>query len=150
MYEDAETKSRQTLLRYQAIKIADYEALYHTGLWNDEPEPNYIYYIGQSKHFETWYKNIKKEGGIIYKDFEEKCSFTKHVCKNADYDNISIWKYKYEINEQVHKTEAHIEVLDKMLKNIPETERASKEVLLKKLSNLIDFSCVHHHAEAHI
>jgi hypothetical protein len=33
VYESVATKGRQTLLRYQANKIADYEALYHTYLW---------------------------------------------------------------------------------------------------------------------
>ena len=94
MYESVATKGRQTLLRYQANKIADYEALYHTHLWVHEPDPRFIYYIGQSKSFEEWHNNIKLDGqDPIYKDFEDKSTFTEHCFKEACYDNYSIWKH---------------------------------------------------------
>src|SRR4051812_46946224 len=95
VYEEAATKGRQALLRYRANKIADYEALHHTHLWPHEPDPKYIYYIGQSKNFEEWYKNIKKHHeGPIYQDFEEKCTFTKFTFEKSDFDESSIWNYE--------------------------------------------------------
>ena len=54
-----------------------------------------IWYIGQSKHFEEWYKNIKSDQSTIYKDFEEKSTFTKHAFKESDYDSVSIWEYDW-------------------------------------------------------
>ena len=142
MFERAETKSRQTLLRYQAIEIADYEALHHIHLWRHEPESKYIYYIGQSKHFETWYKNIKKEGDVIYKDFEEKSTFTKHVFKNADYDSFSIWKY----DDSIDKFDEHIKKLHKKLDDIQEAKKLKKDIdvhigeLGKKFNDLKDLN----------
>ncbi|EXX69399.1 hypothetical protein RirG_096520 [Rhizophagus irregularis DAOM 197198w] len=54
VYENAETKGRQTLLRHQANHIADYEALHHIHFWGHERDPKYIYYFGHSKNFEDW------------------------------------------------------------------------------------------------
>lgn len=75
VYERAETHGRQTLLRSRANQIADYEALHHIHIWNIEPEPEYIYYIGQSKNFEDWYDMRKGDQNAIYKGFEEKSTF---------------------------------------------------------------------------
>ncbi|CAB4389908.1 unnamed protein product [Rhizophagus irregularis] len=75
VYEKADTKGRQTLLRYQANHIADYEALQHIHFWKHEHDPKYIYYFGQSKNFEDWY-NKKKEQGPIYGELKEKSTFT--------------------------------------------------------------------------
>jgi hypothetical protein len=111
VYEKAEIKSRQTLLRYQAIKIADYDALYHFHYWTPDPEPKYICYVGQSKHFEKWYNNIKSDQSRIYKDFEEKSTFKKYVFKESDYDIFSIWKYN-----QVEAIEMKIQEAEKKKK----------------------------------
>ncbi|PKK73779.1 hypothetical protein RhiirC2_709382 [Rhizophagus irregularis] len=70
VYEDAATKSRQTLLRHQANHIANYEALHHIHFWNPEPEPKHIYYFGQSKSLEEWSDTRKDDQGAIYKDKE--------------------------------------------------------------------------------
>ena len=146
VFGNVETKSRQTLLRYKAIKIADYEALHHIHFWKHEPEPTYVCYIGQSKHFEEWYKNIKK--CPIYKDLEEKSTFTKHVFKIADYDDVSIWKYKEldDIGKEIRDAEKmkkdfddQIEGLRKKLSNIQEGKPkidVQIEELRKKLNDI--------------
>ena len=85
VYEKAETKGRQTLLRNRANLIADFEALHHIYYWNHEPEPKYIYYFGQSKNFEEWYDTRKDDQGAIYKGFEEKSTFTKRLYKESNY-----------------------------------------------------------------
>jgi hypothetical protein len=93
VYERAEIKGRQTLLRHRANYIADYEALHHIHFWSPEPEPKHIYYFGQSQTLEEWYATRKDEQGAIYKDFEEKSTFTKLTFKKRDYDKRSIWSY---------------------------------------------------------
>ncbi|PKC57500.1 hypothetical protein RhiirA1_541575 [Rhizophagus irregularis] len=93
IFERAEIKGRQTLLRHRANHIVDYEALHHIHLWNLEPEPKHIYYFGQSKTLEEWYATRKSEQGAIYKDFEEKSTFTKLTFKGRCYDKRSIWEY---------------------------------------------------------
>ncbi|PKY38092.1 hypothetical protein RhiirA4_439136 [Rhizophagus irregularis] len=93
VFERAEIKGRQTLLRHRANHIVDYEALHHIHLWNLEPEPKHIYYFGQSKTLEEWYATRKSEQGAIYKDFEEKSTFTKLTFKGRCYDKRSIWEY---------------------------------------------------------
>ncbi|GBB93429.1 hypothetical protein RclHR1_02170010 [Rhizophagus clarus] len=60
----AKTKGRQTLLRRRANHIADYEALFHIHLWNMDPEPKHIYYFGQSRTLEEWYKTRNDQGAI--------------------------------------------------------------------------------------
>ena len=72
MYARAETKGRQTLLKYRAKQIADYEALHHIYFWAPPPEPKHIYYFSQAKNFEEWYnercnndKNAIYEFGFI-------------------------------------------------------------------------------------
>ena len=118
------------MLRYQATRIADYEALYHIYLWEHESEPRYIYYIGQSKQFEKWYNNVEKDP--IYKEIEEKSTFTEHVFKEVDYDRVSIWKYDdiEAINKQIQEAEnkikcanAQIEELNKKLKDIQKKDQ---------------------------
>lgn len=101
MYENAATKSRQTLLRYQANFIADYEALHHIHFWNHEPEPNNIYYFGQSKTLEEWSDTREGDQGAIYKGFEEKTTFTKRIFKEEDYDKSSILKYDDNIKTRI-------------------------------------------------
>ncbi|GET57458.1 uncharacterized protein OCT59_015519 [Rhizophagus irregularis] len=64
VYEKADTKGRQTLLRYQANHIADYEALQHIHFWKHEHDPKYIYYFGQSKNFEDCYN--KKKNKVLF------------------------------------------------------------------------------------
>ncbi|PKY50669.1 hypothetical protein RhiirA4_531052 [Rhizophagus irregularis] len=93
VYEKAEIKGRQTLLRRRANLIADYEALHHIHFWEIEPEPKHIYYFGQSKTFEDWYVTRKNDQGAIYNDFEEKSTFTKRNFEKRDYDDHSIWSY---------------------------------------------------------
>ena len=139
VYEDAETKSRQTLLRYQASRIADYEALYHIYLWKHEPEPRYIYYIGQSKQFDEWYDNIEKEP--IYKELEDKSTFTKRVFKEEDYDRFSIWKYDgiRAFKKKKEDIDSHIEELRQKLNEIQDDETNKDfnvhiEELCKKLN----------------
>ena len=145
MYEKAETKGRQTLLRYRANQIADYEALHHIHFHYNEPEPKYIYYIGQSKNFEEWYDARKGIQGAIYRGFEEKSTFTKRTFKKSDYDDVSIWKYDdiEDIDKQIQEAEitkkifdAHIEKLRNKLNDIQGNEKITKEQLLKKLAVL--------------
>jgi hypothetical protein len=93
VYERAETKGRQALLRFRANQIADYEALEHFHFWPNEPEPKYIYYIGQSKNFQEWFQLRKDDQGEIYKDFEEKTTNTIQAFIDVDYDEISIWNF---------------------------------------------------------
>ncbi len=100
VYEEAATKSRQALLRYRANQIADYEALHHVHFWPQEPIPKYIYYIGQAKNFEEWYKNRKGERGPIYKEFEEKSTFIKYEFKESTFDRYSIWKFDKEDSDK--------------------------------------------------
>ncbi|PKY30536.1 hypothetical protein RhiirB3_531106 [Rhizophagus irregularis] len=93
VYERAETNGRQSLLRFRANQIADYEALEHFHFWPNEPEPKYIYYIGQSKNFQEWYQKRKDDQGEIYKDFDEKSTIITQTFKDVDFDETSIWKF---------------------------------------------------------
>jgi hypothetical protein len=92
VYENASKKGRQALLRFRANQIANYEALYPIHFPPIERDPKYIYYIGQSKTFETWYED-RKDDGSIFEDFEKKSTFTEHVFEEKYYDKFSIWKY---------------------------------------------------------
>ena len=106
MYEKAEIKGRQSLLRDRANLIADYEALDHIHFWNPEPEPKYIYYFGQSKNFEEWYETRKDNKGAIYKDFEEKSTFTRRISIEKyyyKYDEFSILQYEDNIKSEIDK-----------------------------------------------
>ncbi|CAG8705421.1 11362_t:CDS:10, partial [Funneliformis caledonium] len=93
VYGEAATKGRQALLRFRANQIADYEALHHIHFRTQEPEPKYIYYIGQAKNFEEWYKSRKGDRGPIYKEFEEKSTFKRYNFKESNFDKVSIWKF---------------------------------------------------------
>ncbi|GES84550.1 hypothetical protein GLOIN_2v1838566 [Rhizophagus clarus] len=92
VYEKAETKGRQALLRFRANQIANYEALYPIHFPPIERDPKYIYYVGESKTFETWYED-RKDDGAIFKGFEKKSTFTEHVFEEKYYDKFSIWQY---------------------------------------------------------
>lgn len=59
--------------------------LHHFNYFEPEAKPKYMYYISQFKYFE--YQNI------IYKDIEEKTTFTKLHFKEIDYDKRSILSY---------------------------------------------------------
>ncbi|CAG8629689.1 4600_t:CDS:10 [Rhizophagus irregularis] len=78
VYEKADTKGRQTLLRYQANHIADYEALQHIHFWKHEHDPKYIYYFGP-----------------IYGELKEKSTFTNRILNEGvkNYDEYSIWNW---------------------------------------------------------
>ncbi|CAG8753942.1 19258_t:CDS:2, partial [Rhizophagus irregularis] len=93
IYERAETKGRQALLRFRANQIADYEALEHFHFWPNEPEPKFIHYIGQSKNFQEWFQLRKDDQGEIYKDFDEKTTNTIQAFIDVDYDESSIWNF---------------------------------------------------------
>ncbi|CAG8725041.1 17515_t:CDS:10, partial [Rhizophagus irregularis] len=93
IYERAETKGRQALLRFRANQIADYEALEHFHFWPPETEPKYIYYVGRSKNFQEWYEKKKDDQGEIYKDFEEKSTINNQAFIDVDYNDVSIWKF---------------------------------------------------------
>ncbi|RIA84913.1 hypothetical protein C1645_858515 [Glomus cerebriforme] len=129
VYERAETKGRQTLLRYRANYIADYEALHHIHFWRPEPEPKHIYYFGQSKNFEEWYKSRKYDRGAIYKDFEEKSTFTRRIFKQEDYDKVSVWKYDDNIKANIKAEVQKIKIMKNDMNN-------SIEYLIKKLNDL--------------
>ncbi|GBB90270.1 hypothetical protein RclHR1_17170001 [Rhizophagus clarus] len=103
VYENAETKGRQTLLRHKANHIADYEALYHTHFRDPDPEPIHIYYFGQSKTFEEWYTLRKNDQGAIFKGFEEKTTFTKRIFKERNFDRSSIWKFDVKVDMELKK-----------------------------------------------
>ncbi|RGB27734.1 hypothetical protein C1646_768745 [Rhizophagus diaphanus] len=88
VYEKAETKGRQTLLRYQANHIADYEALQHIHFWKHEHDPKYIYYLVNPK--------ISKIGIIKKKnkrELKEKSTFTNRILNEGvkNFDEYSIW-----------------------------------------------------------
>ncbi|GES73166.1 hypothetical protein GLOIN_2v1769896 [Rhizophagus clarus] len=88
-YTEVRAKSRQILLKNKANHIADYEALHHL---NSEPQPKYIYYIGQPENYEEWH-NTRKDNvkSSICENLNEKSILTKFM--RRDYDQYSIWKY---------------------------------------------------------
>jgi hypothetical protein len=90
-YEDVKNQSRQILLKYKASRIADYEALNQIHLVpNPEPQPKYIYYLGQPGSYENW-NNARKDNvnSVIYDDDSKKPS----KFKVKDYDQHSILEY---------------------------------------------------------
>ncbi|PKY52149.1 hypothetical protein RhiirA4_469605 [Rhizophagus irregularis] len=93
VYEEVTAKSRQILLKHRANFIAEYEALHHIHFSNPEPEPKFIYYLGQPRNFEEWSVAKKRNEGAIYDDFEENSVFIQRIFKERNYDKFSIWKY---------------------------------------------------------
>jgi hypothetical protein len=134
VYEDVATKGRQALLRYRANTIADHEALYHIHFRPREPQPKYVYYIGE------WYKSIRTYDKVaIYKDFEKKSTTTKHNFKESDYDKFSICKYEITVSEG-DKKEKHVdnendkggevqEVIEKKLQKIKQIENNMNDIV---------------------
>jgi hypothetical protein len=134
VYEKAETKGRQALLRFRANQIANYEALHHYYFWHHDTDPKYIYYISQSKNFEEWYNSRKNDQDPIYKDFEEKTTFTSHVFEEKNYDKYSIWDYeednKMKINENDNKNVEQKNKVDieKEIKNDDDIEVIKEDI----------------------
>jgi hypothetical protein len=96
-------------------------------LWEPEPEPKNIYYFGQSKNFEEWCKT-RIDQGTIYKEFEEKSTFTKHIFKERDYDKSSIWKYDDDDDNIIIEIEKIINIKNDLNNNI--------DYLIKKFDDL--------------
>lgn len=149
-------------MRFRANQIANYEALYHIHFPPVERDPKYIYYIGQSKHFETWYDD-RKDDGAIYKDFEEKSTYNKYVFEEKDYDKFSIWVYdddddidieinsikkiKKDLNDNIdnlinklkdQRRDDNAEEIDKKIEEIENINNVNGTIehLIKKLTNL--------------
>ncbi|CAB4463688.1 unnamed protein product [Rhizophagus irregularis] len=119
VYETATTKGRQALLRFRANQIANYEALNQVHYPHIKSDPKYIYYIGRSKHFETWYES-RKDDGPIFSDFEKKSTFSKFVFEEKDYDEFSIWKYNIDIDSEreIEKFKIMKKSLDEYIENL--------------------------------
>ncbi|CAB5370448.1 unnamed protein product [Rhizophagus irregularis] len=121
VYEKAATKGRQALLRFRANQIANYEALYPIHFPPIERDPKYIYYVGQSKTFETWYED-RKDDCAIFKDFEKKSTFEEFVFNEKNYDKFSIWDYDVDIESEIEKFKTMKNSLndniEKMIKNL--------------------------------
>ncbi|RIA86147.1 hypothetical protein C1645_807927 [Glomus cerebriforme] len=139
VYERAETKGRQALLRFRANQIVDYEALHHIHFWPPEPEPKYIYYIGQSKNFQEWYHKRKDDQGEIYKDFEEKSTIAQHTFKDVDYDDDSIWKFDNDNSSNINdkKKEESIRVRSSIIETSNINDK-KKEDFIKGRSSIIE------------
>jgi hypothetical protein len=62
--------------------------------WEHEHDPKYIFYFGQSKNFEEWYNKIKDQSPI-YKEIEDKSTFTKRIFEDEvkNFDKYSILKF---------------------------------------------------------
>ncbi|RIA87165.1 hypothetical protein C1645_828188 [Glomus cerebriforme] len=146
VYEKAATKGRQALLRFRANQIANYEALYHIHFPPIEQDPKYIYYIGQSKNFETWYES-RKNDGPIYKDYEEKSTFTKYIFEEKDYDRFSIWEYDHNIEEEIinikkMKKEVNYKVENLIKKLNDQKNHNNNETIDKKIEEIEDINNV--------
>ena len=137
IYEEAATKSRQALLRYKANQIADYEALHHIHFWPQEPIPKYIYYIGQAKNFEEWYKSGEGDRGPIYKEFEEKSTFKIHNFKESTFDKYSIWKFDKKDSNKDDETEMSTDLKDKGNSIELHSEDKNEIQEIKKLVDII-------------
>ncbi|CAB5389539.1 unnamed protein product [Rhizophagus irregularis] len=134
VYEEAATKGRQALFR--ANQIANYEAFYHLNFPPIEHDPKYIYYIGQSKNFETWREN-RKDDGAIYKGFEEKSTFTKFVFEEKDYDKFSIWVIEIEINNIKKMKKDLNDNIDNLLNKLNDQKRDDNaEKINKKIEEI--------------
>ncbi|RGB23908.1 hypothetical protein C1646_773828 [Rhizophagus diaphanus] len=136
VYQKAETKGRQALLRFRANQIANYEALHHYNFWPYEPDPKYIYYVSQSKIFVEWYNSRKNDQDPIYSDFENKSSYTKHVFEEKNYDIYSIWDYeeddKMKINKNDDKNNVKqknkVDNIEKEIKNDDDIKDIKKDI----------------------
>ncbi|PKC07991.1 hypothetical protein RhiirA5_399547 [Rhizophagus irregularis] len=117
VYETATTKGRQALLRFRANQIANYEALNQVHYPHIKPDPKYIYYIGRSKHFETWYES-RKDDGPIFSDFEKKSTFSKFVFEEKDYDEFSLWKYDIDFEGEIKKFNIMKKSLNNNIENL--------------------------------
>ncbi|UZO23158.1 uncharacterized protein OCT59_015502 [Rhizophagus irregularis] len=117
VYETATTKGRQALLRFRANQIANYEALNQVHFPQIKPDPKYIYYIGRSKHFETWYES-RKDDGPIFSDFEKKSTFSKFVFEEKDYDEFSLWKYDIDFEGEIKKFNIMKKSLNNNIENL--------------------------------
>jgi hypothetical protein len=143
VYATAETKGRQTLLRHQANHIADYEALHHIHFWQQENDPKYIYYFGQSKNFEEWY-TTRKDQGPIYKELESKSTFTKHVFRERSFDDHSIWvwvyddNFKSEIKEIIIMKNELNEKIERLTKKIHDPKKKDDDDEIKKKIKELD------------
>jgi hypothetical protein len=139
VYERAETKGRQALLRFRANQIADYEALEHFHFWPHEPEPKFIYYIGQSTNFQEWYQMKKNDQGEIYKDFEEKTTINNHAFKDVDYDDVSIWKFDNDSGSKKREDSIYSTMrLSKVMEeNIPSnSSENSQQIILEEINEM--------------
>ena len=117
VYEKAATKGRQALLRFRANQIANYEALYPIHFPPIERDPKYIYYVGQSKTFETWYED-RKDDCAIFKDFEKKSTFEEFVFNEKNYDKFSIWDYDVDIENEIEKFKTMKNSLNDNIENL--------------------------------
>ncbi|GBC18582.2 hypothetical protein GLOIN_2v1769896 [Rhizophagus irregularis DAOM 181602=DAOM 197198] len=84
---------------------------------------NGIYTTAETK--EEWYATRKDEQGAIYKDFEEKSTFTKRTYKERDYDKYSILVYEEDIKVEIEK-----------IKNMKNDVNVTIEYLIKKLYDI--------------
>ncbi|CAG8507128.1 476_t:CDS:10 [Funneliformis caledonium] len=118
VYSDAQKKGRVNYLRYCAGLIADYEALDKINFNPSSPEPEYIYYIGESKSHDEWNvkKCMKSNNGNLYDDYEEKvslpCDDEDNHCSSDDYSGDD------DISEGEGKKETTVKDLNKMIDNI--------------------------------
>ncbi|CAB4389248.1 unnamed protein product [Rhizophagus irregularis] len=113
VYAEAFEKGRVALLRYRAELISDYEALDEIHFSHPPSEPEYIYYLGKSKSYDTWEGIVKKrELKKIYEDLESKMNKTRLSFKGDGDDENSFLNYK-EVKEPVNKYEnINIESID--------------------------------------
>jgi hypothetical protein len=113
VYAEAFEKGRVALLRYRAELIADYETLDEIHFFYPPSEPEYIYYLGKSKSYDTWEGIVKKrELKKIYEDLESKMNKTRLSFKEDGDDENSFLNYK-EVKEPVNKYEnINIESID--------------------------------------
>ena len=100
-------------------------------MWKHEPEPKYIYYVGQCKTLEEWNDKRKADQDAIYKAFEEQTTFTGvTLFKKSYYDKDSIWEYNDDGND--------IEMRIKDLKNITNDVSDNVEYLIKNFDDKDD------------
>ncbi|GBC09935.1 hypothetical protein RclHR1_09210004 [Rhizophagus clarus] len=138
VYERAENKGRQALLRFRANQIADYEALEKFHFRPPEPEPKYIYYIGQSKNFQEWYQMRKNDQDEIYKDFEVKSTIISQAFKDVNYNDFSIWKFDDDNNSSNTNGKKKEDSIDSitMLSKIINSVENSQEIILEEVNEM--------------